>query len=67
MRVRPPRVLVVYNEPVLPVTHPDAASEHDVVETSVGIEQLLRGAGFATARIGYARHPRALLRKINAA
>jgi D-alanine-D-alanine ligase len=66
LRSRPPRVLIVYNQPVLPVTHPDAASEHDVLETADGIEGLLHAAGFRTARVGYARHPRALLRKIRA-
>jgi D-alanine-D-alanine ligase len=64
LRSRPPRVLVVHNQPVLPAAHPDAASEHDVVETAVGVTKLLRAAGFAAARVGYARHPRTLLRKL---
>ena len=64
--MRSPRVLVAYNEPVLPADHPDAASEHDIVETSASVEKVLAAAGFNTARIAYARHPGDLLRKIRA-
>jgi D-alanine-D-alanine ligase len=66
LRSRPPRVLVAYNEPVLTANHPDAAAEYDVVETSIGVEKILLDAGFAVARVGYARHPRTLLRKVRA-
>lgn len=62
--MRSPRVLVAYNEPVLPVNHPDAASEHDIVATSESIEKVLASGGFNTARIAYARQPRELLRKL---
>ena len=64
IRTRPPRVLVVYNEPVLPPDHPDAASEHDIVATSEAVERVLTAGGFDTNRIGYSRHPRELLRKL---
>lgn len=64
LRSRPPRVLVAYNEPVLPADHPDAASEHDIVETSASIEQMLRTGGFDTERFCYSRHPKALLQKL---
>src|SRR5436190_2082779 len=55
------RVLVLYNEPVLPASHPDAESEHEVVETAETVGQHLLGAGFATRRLGIGRDPAELL------
>ena len=40
-----PRVLLIYNEPVLPKDHPDAASECDVIETAGSVEKILVDAG----------------------
>jgi len=40
------RVAAVYNEPVLPAGHPDAASEADVVEVARAICAALNGSGF---------------------
>ncbi|WP_020468754.1 D-alanine--D-alanine ligase family protein [Zavarzinella formosa] len=62
--MRSPRVLVAYNEPVLPVDHPDAPSEHDIVATSESVEKVLASGGFNTARIAYSRQPRELLKKL---
>lgn len=62
--MRSPRVLVAYNEPVLPADHPDAPSENDIIETSASVEKILADGGFTTARIAYCRQPRELLRKI---
>lgn len=64
MPARSPRVLVAYNEPVLPADHPDAPSESDIVETSESVEKVLAAGGFQTERIAYARHPGDLMRKI---
>jgi D-alanine-D-alanine ligase len=59
-----PRVLIAYNEPVLPLDHPDAASEQDILETVVEVEKVLPADVFDVARLGYARHPRELLGKL---
>ena len=56
-----PRILVLYNEPVLPADHPDAHSEHDVVETADDAYDVLRAAGFEVAKLGINYDPRPLL------
>jgi D-alanine-D-alanine ligase len=58
------RVLIVYNEPVLPPDHPEAGSENDVVETVAEVELALGGDEFIVERFGYARRPRGLLQKL---
>ena len=45
----PPRVLVLYNEPVLPADHPDAGSEHDILDTVADTFKVLKAAGFDAA------------------
>jgi D-alanine-D-alanine ligase len=59
-----PRVLLIYNEPVLPRDHPDAPSEFDVVETAMGIEKILVDAGLPVRKLGFARDPADLLREL---
>ena len=61
--MRAPRVLVIYNEPVLAADHPDAASEHDIVATSAAVERMLADAGFRADRVGFSRDPSAFLKK----
>jgi len=56
-----PNVLLIYNQPVLPPDHPDAASEHDVLETADFVVKVLSDAGFPTRRLGLSYDPRALL------
>lgn len=56
-----PRVLIVYNEPVLPVGHPDAYSEHDIVDTAEKIEAVFQQDGFPVDKIGFNYNPRPLL------
>jgi D-alanine-D-alanine ligase len=63
---RRPRVLIVYNQPVLPADHPDAPSESDVLESVAEVEKVLPPAEFEVARLGYARDPRVLIRKVRA-
>jgi D-alanine-D-alanine ligase len=63
---RLPRVLIVYNQPVLPPDHPDAASEHDVLETVDEVAKVLPATEFDVSRLGYARDPRVLIRKVRA-
>ena len=59
-----PRVLVIYNEPVLPADHPDAASEHDIVETARTITQVLTEAGLTARSICFSFDPRILLDEV---
>ena len=47
-----PRVVVLYNEPILPPDHPDYESEHDVLETVGAVEHHLIRAGHEVARLG---------------
>ena len=47
-----PFVLVLYNQPLLPNDHPDAQSEHTVVEIAEFIARTLDGAGFSTSMLG---------------
>ena len=61
-----PRVLLLYNQPVLPPDHPDWASEVDVVETLVEVESSLPPDRYETERFCYARDPRLLLDKLAA-
>jgi D-alanine-D-alanine ligase len=57
-----PRVLVLYNEPVLPPDHPDAESEHEILENVEAIQGYLADSGaFAVTRLGVSMAPQALL------
>ena len=59
-----PRVLILYNEPVLPPDHPDHASEVDVIETVVEVADSLPPDRYVVERFGYARDPQLLFRKL---
>jgi D-alanine-D-alanine ligase len=54
------RVVILYNEPVLPPSHPDFDSENEVLETVEHVEGTLRDAGYVTIRLGVNRDPEAL-------
>ncbi len=58
------RILVAYNEPVLPKDHPDSASEVDILETSALVETMLRQLGWDVKRIGYSTNPRTLMKEL---
>src|SRR4029077_18849327 len=60
-RMSPPRVLVLYNQPVLPAHHPDAASEHEIVYTVEAIERALTAAGYIVGLLGVSHDPSVLL------
>src|SRR5713101_5214804 len=47
-----PRIVILYNEPVLRTDHPDAASEREVLETLASVEATLVASGFRVARLG---------------
>ena len=56
-----PSILVLYNEPVLPVDHPDAHSEHDVLDTVNDTFKVLKAAGFEATKLGINYDPQPLL------
>jgi D-alanine-D-alanine ligase len=58
---RPARVLILYNEPVLPEDHPDAESEHEILFTADEVEKTLAAAGYEVSRLGVQRDPTTLL------
>ncbi|HKB01693.1 MAG TPA: hypothetical protein VKD90_05705, partial [Gemmataceae bacterium] len=64
MPERPPRVLIVYNQPVLPPDHPDFASESDILETVDEVAKVLPPAEYEVERLGYARDPRVMLDRL---
>lgn len=55
------KILVIYNEPVLPASHPDAASEHDIIDTSATVAELIAQCGYEVSRVGFSTDPAVLL------
>src|SRR5439155_18236733 len=56
-----PRVLILYNDPVLPRDHPDAESEHEVLVTVAVVHSELTQAGHEVTRLAVGRNPSVLL------
>src|SRR5438309_893078 len=56
-----PRVLILYNDPVLPAGHPEFESEHEILSTVEAVDGFLRQAGYDVARLGVSKNPGALL------
>jgi D-alanine-D-alanine ligase len=59
--MRPARVLVLYNEPVLPPGDPDFESEQQVVEAVRDVSDILTGAGYVVNQLGLGTNPQPLL------
>lgn len=59
-----PRVLIVYNQPVLPAGHRDALSEIDILETADEVAKVLPPGEFIVDKFAYARRPQLLLDKL---
>src|SRR5437660_1269496 len=55
------QILVWYNEPVLEPQHPEAESEHEVVDTARRVAGALAGAGYGASRLGINADPAPLL------
>jgi D-alanine-D-alanine ligase len=55
------RVLILYNEPVLPVGHQDYESEYEILSTVEAVERNLLGGGREVARLGIRSDPVVLL------
>lgn len=49
------RILIVYNAPVLPIGHPESASEVDVLENVDEVARVLSEAGYVVSRFGVGR------------
>jgi D-alanine-D-alanine ligase len=60
-----PLVLVLYNHPLLPGDHPDADSEHTVVEIAESMAEILEShGGFRTSLLGLKQDPAVLLTEL---
>lgn len=55
-----PLVPILYNQPTLPLDHPDAESERSIVDIAVGIGEILGAAGFRTMPLPLKRDPMVL-------
>jgi D-alanine-D-alanine ligase len=64
--MRSPRILILYNEPVLSADHPDAESEHEILYTVEVVSKTLLQAGFEVARLGASHDPDVLLSGLRA-
>src|SRR6266446_1324500 len=58
------RILIVYNEPVLPPDHPDRASEREVLETVDFVHKSLAQAGFDVLPVGASHDIYALVSRL---
>jgi D-alanine-D-alanine ligase len=61
-----PRVVILFNEPVLPTNHRDAESEREVLDTVDVVSSTLTKAGFAVSRLSAHHNPAALLAGLQA-
>src|SRR5438105_3768815 len=58
------RVLILYNEPVLPAGHPDFESEHEVLHTLEFVARTLTEARFGVTRLGLSTDAAVLLQTL---
>jgi D-alanine-D-alanine ligase len=52
-----PLVLVLYNQPLLPADHPDAESEHTIVDIALHMGEILREDGYRISMLGLRPDP----------
>jgi D-alanine-D-alanine ligase len=62
--MRPTKVLVLYNEPVLSSDHPDAESEHEILSTVEAVSKALFQAGYEVSRLGVSYDPDLLVSRL---
>jgi D-alanine-D-alanine ligase len=55
------RVLILHNEPVLDLAHPDADSEHEILDTVEAVRDHLTAAGMEVSQLAVCRDPRVLV------
>ena len=60
-----PRVLILYNEPTLPVDHPDAESEHDIIFTADTVVRILEENYVECTKFGLKTDPARLIDELN--
>ncbi len=60
----PPRVVILFNEPVLSLDHADAESEHEILYTVDEVDKVLSAAGYDVRRLGVQRDPSVLINGI---
>jgi D-alanine-D-alanine ligase len=58
------RVLIIHNDPVLPKNHPDAYSEHEILETVEHVERVLNEGGYEVHHLAIGRDPNPLFTTI---
>lgn len=67
MTVNQQRVLVLYNEPLLPETHPDYVSEIELLDTVDAVLETLTEAGYEVSTLGVSGGPQEMLTGIQEA
>jgi D-alanine-D-alanine ligase len=55
------RVLILYNEPILPADHPDAISEYEILDTIKDVQKNLLDAGYQVTQLGVRHDPTVLI------
>jgi len=63
----PSSILVLYNEPVLPRSHPESESEFDILETVADVVKILTSEGMAVRKLGISLDPQPLLDELKRA
>ena len=61
------RVVILFNDPVLPADHPDADSEHEIVYTVEHVEAALAAGGYDVSRLAVGRDPGVLVPRLREA
>lgn len=61
-----PLILVIYNQPELPADHPDALSEHSIVDVAEHVHEIIDEAGMNAAIAGIGDGPTDLLAVLDA-
>ena len=59
-----PRILILFNDPVLPPSHPDAEAEREILEIADVVADELTAAKFIVSRLGVSRDPRILIERL---
>src|SRR5581483_1542269 len=51
------KVLILYNPPVLPANHPEAISEHSLLDTVAAVQRSLHARGYQVSTVGMTYQP----------
>src|SRR5262245_58712310 len=58
------RVVILYNEPTLQHDHPDAVSEHEIVNTAGAVQENLVDAGYEVHRVSTHLEPGPMIQQL---